>query len=251
MIEYSLTLFFLLFSSSFLFVCPFFSIGYPKISLGTNLFDSKNYVMTYDLISNDFASPFDTKPEVGDSGLLEINSSNTFFAKGLLSSVLFPYYNISEHDISKPSNPFNFDNPKNEKNANTSLYEFPKLISGNWILNVSKGTVTNFHSAFKLLSTDGLEKHYVELIDFQNKNMPVILNPYTNTTINGYVDIIIDGQLFESGLPVKIKLTKINTIEISLDKQSVSDLFLNNPIHGIVDSFKNFKNDELLILDVK
>jgi hypothetical protein len=62
---------------------------------------------------------------------------------------------------------------------------------------------------------------------------------------------VIDGQLFESGLPLKIKLTKINTIEISLDKQSVSDLFLNNPIHGIVDSFKNFKNDELLILDVK
>jgi hypothetical protein len=232
-------------------VCPFFSIGYPKISLGTNLFDSKNYVMTYDLISNDFASPFDTKTEVGDSGLTEINSSNTFFAKGLLSSVLFPYYNISEHGISKPSNPFYFDNPENEKNANTSLYEFPKLISGNWILNVSKGTVTNFHSAFKLLSTDGLEKHYVELIDFQNKNMPVILNPYANTTINGYVDIVIDGQLFESGLPLKIKLTKINTIEISLDKQSVSDLFLNNPIHGIVDSFKNFKNDELLILDVK
>ena len=242
---------FLLFSSSFLLVCPFFSVAYPKISLGTNLFDSKNYVMTYDLVSNDFLSPFDTKAEIGDRGLVEINSSNTFFAKGLLSSVLFPYYNMSEHDLSKPSNPFNFDNPKNEKNANTSLYEFPKLISGNWILNVSKGTVTNFHGAFKLLNTDGLEKHYVELINFQSKNMPVILNPYTNTTIIGSVDIIIDGQLFESGLPVKIKLTKINTLEISFDKQSTSDLFLNNSIHGIVDSFKNFKNDELLILDVK
>jgi hypothetical protein len=244
-------MFFLLFSSSFLLVCPFFSVGYPKISLGTNLFDSKNYVVTYELISNDYLSPFDTKTEIGDSSILEINSSNTFFAKGLLSSVLFPYYNMPEHDISKPSNPFNFDNPKNEINTNTSLYEFPKLISGNWILNVSKGAVTDFHGAFKLLNTDGLEKHYVELINFQSKNMPVILNPYTNTTIIGSVDIMIDGQLFESGLPVKIKLTKINTIEISFDKQSISDLFLNNPIHGIVDSFKNFKNDELLILDVK
>jgi hypothetical protein len=111
--------------------------------------------------------------------------------------------------------------------------------------------VTNFHGAFKLLNTDGLEKHYVELINFQSKNMPVILNPYTNTTIIGSVDIIIDGQLFESGLPVKIKLIKINTIEISFDKQSTRDLFFNNSIHGIVDSFKNFKNDELLILDVK
>jgi hypothetical protein len=233
-------------------VSPFFSVGSPKLSLVTNLFDSKNYVMTYDLISNDgFVSPFDTRTEIGD-GLLETNSSNTFFAKGLLSSVLFPHYNynISEQNVSKPSNQFNFDNPKNE-NHNTSLYEFPKLISGNWILNVSKGTVTNFHGAFKLLNTDGLEKHYVELFNFQNKNMQVILNPYANTTIIGYVDIMIDGQLFESGLPVKIKLTKINTIEISFDKQSISDLFLNNPIHGIVDSFKNFKNDELLILDVK
>jgi hypothetical protein len=231
-------------------VYPFFSVGYPKISLGTNMFDSKNYFMTYDLLSNDFVSPFDTKTEIGD-GLPEINSSNTFFARGLLSSVLFQYYNMSEHDISKPSNPSNFDSPKNEINTNTSLYEFPKLISGNWFLNVSKGTVTNFHSAFKLLNTDGLEKHFVELINFQSKNMQVILNPYTNTTIIGSVDIVIDGQLFESGLPMKIKLTKINTIEISFDKQSISDLFLNNPIHGIVDSFKNFKNDELLILDVK
>jgi hypothetical protein len=242
--------FFLLFSSSFLLLCPVFSVDCPKISLGTNLSDLKNYVMTYDLISNDFVSPFDTKTEIGDS-LLEINSSNTFFAKGLLSSVLFPYYNMSEHDISKPSNPFNFDNPKNEINTNTSLYEFPKLISGNWILNVSKGTVTNFHGAFKLLNSDGLEKHYVELINLQSKNMPIILNPYTNTTIIGSVDIMIDGQLFDSDLPVKIKLTKINTIEISFDKQSISDLFLNNPIYGIVESFKNFKNDELLILDVK
>ena len=242
---------FLLFSSSFLLVCPFFSVGYPKISLGTNLFDSKNYVMTYDLVSNDFLSPFDTKAEIGDRGLVEINSSNTFFAKGLLSSVLFPYYNMSEHDLSKPSNTFNFDYSKNEKNANTSVYEFPKLISGNWILNVSKGTVTNFHGAFKLLNTDGLEKHSVELINYQSKNMPVILSPYTNTTIIGSVDVMIDGQLFESGLPVKINLTKINTIEISFDEQSISDLFLNNPIHGIVESFKNFKNDELLFLDVK
>ncbi len=246
-------MFFLLFSSSFLLVCPFFSVGYPKISLGTFLFDSKNYVMNYDLISNDgLVSPFDTKTEIGD-GLLEINSSNTFFAKGLLSSVLFPHYNYntSEQNVSRSSNQFNFDTPKNENNSNTSLYEFPKLISGNWLLNVSKGTVTNFHSAFKLLNTDGLEKHYVELFNFQNKNMPVFLNPYTNTTIYGYVDIMIDGQLFDSGLPVKIKLTKINTIEISLEKQSISDLFLNDPIHGIVDSFRNFKNDELLILDVK
>src|SRR6476646_6963105 len=50
---------------------------------------------------------------------------------------------------------------KNETIANMSKYEFPKIISGNWTLNVTQGNVTNFNSIFKLVTSDGLEKHFV------------------------------------------------------------------------------------------
>ena len=108
---------------------------------------------------------------------------------------------------------------KNDKDiVNSSLYEFPKLISGTWGLNVTQGNVTNFHSVFKLVSSDGLEKHFLKINNFQNSdtNTSIILNPYTYTILNGYADIKIDDQLFESHLPLKIELNRINTIIISI-----------------------------------
>lgn len=225
-------------------------IGYSKISLGIDPFNVKNYFTNTDLLLNSFVlsiAPGSTN--MGSDGLPEINGSNTFFAKGLLSSVLFPYYNILEPDADGSSNSFDFNNSENDDGMKASLFEFPKLISGNWVLNVTQGNVTIFHSLFKLVTSDGLEKHFVELINFQNQNTSVILNPYSNTVINGYVDMKIDGQLFDSDLPIEIKLNKINTIALSMDNQSISDFFFNNQIQGIVDSFRNYEGAELLISD--
>ncbi len=59
----------------------------------------------------------------------------------------------------------------------------------------------------------------------------------------------IDDQLFDSNLPLEIKLNKINTIALSMDNQSISDFFFNNQIQGIVDSFRNYEDVELLIFD--
>jgi hypothetical protein len=114
---------------------------------------------------------------------------------------------------------------------------------------VTQGNVTNFYGFFKLITSDGLEKHFVEMNNFKNTNLSIVLNPYTNTIINGYIDFRIDNQLFESNLPIKIQLNKINTISVYITKQSVSDLLFDNPIYGVVNSFKNFRNDELLVLD--
>jgi hypothetical protein len=99
------------------------------------------------------------------------------------------------------------------------------------------------------VTSDGLEKHFVELINFQNQNTSVIFSPYSNTVVNGYIDMKIDGQLFDSDLPIEITLNKINTIALSMDNQSISDFFFNNQIRGIVDSFRNYEGAELLILD--
>ncbi len=252
MIRYAIIIILLcvIISYSFVSVYSKNDLGYSKISLGTDSFNVKNYLTNTELILNNFAMSIAPDLNMGNDGLPTINGSNTFFAKGLLSSVLFPNYNILErNDINGSSNLFNFNNSENDDYVKTSLFEFPKLISGDWVLNVTQGNVTFFHSLFKLVTSDGLEKHFVELTNFQNQNTSVILNPYSHTVINGYIDIKIDDQLFDSNQPIRIKLNKINTISLSMDNQSISDFFFNNQIRGIVDSFRNYEGAELLILD--
>ncbi len=222
-------------------------VGHPEVSVGANLFNVKNYFINTGFLLDNFVLSIDAgQTNTVDGGLPETNGSNTFFAKGLLSSVLFPYYNALELDINVSSTS---NNSSNEADTEGSLFEFPKLISGNWVLNVTQGNVEAFHSLFKLVTSDGLEKHFVELINFQDQNTSVVLNPYSNTVINGYVDMKIDGQLFDSDLPIEIRLNKINTIALSMDNQSISDFFFDNQIRGIVDSFRNYEGAELLILD--
>jgi hypothetical protein len=198
---------------------------------------------------NNFVLAIDS-PSIYDNNLPAINNSNTFSANGVFSSVLFPNYDVLLHNVNKSSTSSETDSlSRNENAVNVSLYEFPKIVSGSWILNVTQGNVTNFYGFFKLITSDGLEKHFVEMNNFKNTNLSIVLNPYTTTIINGYVDFRIDNQLFESNLPIKIQLNKINTISVYITKQSVSDLLFDNPIYGVVNSFKNFRNDELLVLD--
>jgi len=237
-------------SYSFISVYYKNDMEYSKIGLGANSFNVKNYFINSNLLLNNFVLSIEPRStNVRNDGLPDINSSNTFFAKGMLSSVLFPHHNTLEYDTNEPSNSFKINNSENDGDMKTSLYEFPKLVSGNWVLNVTQGNVAIFHSLFKLVTSDGLEKHFVELTNFQNQNTSVILNPYSNTVINGYIDIKIDDQLFDSNQPIEIKLNKINTISLSIDNQSISDFFFNNQIRGIVDSFRNYEGAELLILD--
>jgi len=241
MIKY-LSILYIVFLSFFLLEFSFYGIGHSKVSQDVFPFNLKNSLSNS--ILNSFVSAIDSKAKLIDD-MPQRNDTNTFSTMGLLSSVLFPDNEINGSFNSEKNNTF-----KNETIENMSKYEFPKIISGNWTLNVTQGNVTDFHSIFKLVTSDGLEKHFVKINNFENNNnVSIILNPYTKTIINGYVDFIIDDQLFESHLPIKIQLNRINTIIISIDKQTVSDLLFNNPIYGVADSFKNFRNNELLVKD--
>lgn len=248
MIQYAIIVIFLsLISCSSFLAYSKNDAGHSEVSVEAISFNVKNYFMNTGFLLDNFVLSIDAgQTNMVDGELPETNGSNTFFAKGLLSSVLFPYYNALEFDVNDPSIS---NNSSNDADTEASLFEFPKLISGNWVLNVTQGNVAVFHSLFKLVTSDGLEKHFVELINFQNQNTSVILNPYSNTVINGYIDMKIDGQLFDSDLPIEITLNKINTIALSMDNQSISDFFFNNQIRGIVDSFRNYEGAELLVLD--
>jgi hypothetical protein len=184
-----------------------------------------------------------------DEGLPSINNSNTFYTKGLLSTVLFPDYSEINQNLSGPT-----PTPPTSLNQTSSesiiLYSFQKLVSGTWSLNVSRGLVTDFHANFKLLTVNGIDKHFIELLNFQNSNgSSITFNQFSNTPINGFADIKIDDELFQSQFPLTIQIFNINTIVLTIKDEAVGDIFYNNNLLGITDSFKNFEGDELLIFD--
>ncbi len=200
--------------------------------------------MTY---NNLLLSIIDTQTAGGiDEGLPSINNSNTFYTKGLLSTVLFPDYSQINQNLSRPLSPPSL----NQTSESTILYSFPKLVSGTWSLNVSRGLVTDFHANFKLLTVNGIEKHFIEIINFQNSNgSSITFNQFSNTPINGIADIKIDDELFQSKFPLTIQIFNINTIVLTIKDETIGNIFYDNDLLGITDSFKNFKGDELLIFE--
>jgi hypothetical protein len=183
-----------------------------------------------------------------------INNSNTFFTKGLLSTVLTPdqsYLTKNNSELLSQQQPVNLtSNSQNQTVQTDLLYLYPKLVSGSWVLNVSKGLVTDFQANFKILPINGVDKHFVDILNFQNADgSSIIFNQFSNTTINGFADINIDNELFQKDFPMTIQIFKINTITLDVKDEIVDNFFYSSDLLGITDSFKNFKNDELLIFD--
>ncbi len=184
-----------------------------------------------------------------DEGLPSMNNSNSFYTKGLLSTVVFHDYNEINQNLSGPVSPPP-PPPLNQTSESTLLYSFPKLVSGTWSLNVSRGLVTDFHANFKLLTVNGIEKHFIEINNFQNSNSSYItFNQFSNTPINGFADIKIDDEIFQSKFPLTIQIFNINTIVLTIKDETIGNIFYNNDLLGITDSFKNFKGEELLIFE--
>ena len=206
----------------------------------TGLAEGMNY--------NDLLLSVDTQTDDGgggtEEGLPPINNSNTFYTKGLLSTVLFPdNRQINQNLSGSPTS-------LNQTSESIVFHNFQKLVSGTWSLNVSRGLVTDFNAYFKLLTVNGIDKHFIEIFNFKNSNDSyVTFNQFSNTPINGFADIKIDNELFQSKFPLTIQIFKINTIVLTIKDKTVSDIFYNNNLLGITDSFKNFKGDELLIFE--
>ncbi len=163
-----------------------------------------------------------------------------------MSTVLFPDYSEINQNLSGPPSPTSL----NQTSESIIFYSFQKLVSGTWSLNVSRGLVTDFHANFKLLTVNGIEKHFIEILNFQNSNgSSITFNQFSNTPIDGFADIKIDDELFQSKFPLTIQIFNINTIVLTIKDETVGNIFYNNNLLGITDSFKNFEGDELLIFE--
>ena len=146
------------------------------------------------------------------------NSNTTFSAIGTISSLV----------ITVPEDEFNITNA------------FNVILTGDWILNVHNGTITNFEANFLASPMDGSMGHIHQITNFSEKedDRDVIILPTSDNnnslSINGTADIKINGITIWNDAKVSITISKGNTITIDPDDKDTENHFGNQQIYGIV-----------------
>lgn len=148
------------------------------------------------------------------------NRSTTFSAIGTISSLV----------ITVPEDKFNITNA------------FKVILTGDWILNVHNGTVTNFEANFLASPMDGSMGHIHQITNFsanEDEGGVIILSTSDNNSnnslsINGTADIKINGITIWNDAEVLITISKGNTVTIDPDDKDTGNHFGNQQVYGIV-----------------
>ena len=146
---------------------------------------------------------------------IDANSTTTFSSIGTISSLV----------ITVPENKFNITNA------------FNVILTGDWILNVHNGTITNFEANFLASPMDGSMGHIHQITNFSaNKNEMIQLTPDNNNSlsINGTVDIKINGKTVWNNVDLSIIMSKSSTITIDPNDKQTDNHFGDQQVYGIV-----------------
>lgn len=148
---------------------------------------------------------------------INANSTTTFSSIGTISSLV----------ITVPENEFNITNA------------FKVILTGDWILNVHNGTVTNFEANFLASPMDGSRGHIHQITNFStNENKMIQLTPYTpdnnSLSINGTADIKINGKTIWNNVDLSIIMSKGSTITIDPNDKQTDNHFGDQQVYGIV-----------------
>jgi hypothetical protein len=145
---------------------------------------------------------------------INANSTTTFSSIGIISSLV----------ITVPENEFNITNA------------FKVILTGDWILNVHNGTVTNFEANFLASPMDGSRGHIHQITNFStNKNVMNQLTPDNNSlSVNGTADIKINGKTIWNNVDLSIILSKDSTITIDPNDKQTDNHFGDQQVYGIV-----------------
>ena len=145
---------------------------------------------------------------------INANSTTTFSSIGIISSLV----------ITVPENEFNITNA------------FKVILTGDWILNVHNGTVTNFEANFLASPMDGSRGHIHQITNFStNKNVMNQLTPDNNSlSVNGTADIKINGKNIWNNVDLSIILSKGSTITIDPNDKQTDNHFGDQQVYGIV-----------------
>lgn len=160
----------------------------------------------------------DTNQKILDTQSVN-STSKTFSVIGTISSLV----------ITVPQHEFNITNA------------FKVILTGDWILNVHNGTVTNFEANFLASPMDGSMGHIHQITNFSanEDDGDVIILPTSdinsnNLSINGTADIKINGITIWNDAEVLIAISKGNTITIDPDDKDTRNHFGNQQVYGIV-----------------
>lgn len=146
---------------------------------------------------------------------IDAKSTTTFSSIGTISSLV----------ITVPENEFNITNA------------FKVILTGDWVLNVHNGTITNFEANFLASPMDGSMGHIHQITSFSaNKNEMIQLTPDNNNSlsINGTVDIKINGKTVWNNVDLSIIMSKGSTITIDPNDKQTDNHFGDQQVYGIV-----------------
>ncbi len=145
---------------------------------------------------------------------INANSTTTFSSIGTISSLV----------ITVPENEFNITNA------------FKVILTGDWILNVHNGTLTNFEANFLASPMDGSRGHIHQITNFStNENAMIQLTPdYNSLSINGTADIKINGKTIWNNVDLSIIMSKGSTITIDPNDKQTDNHFGDQQVYGIV-----------------
>ena len=145
---------------------------------------------------------------------INANSITTFSSIGTISSLV----------ITVPENEFNITNA------------FKVILTGNWILNVHNGTVTNFEANFLASPMDDSRGHIHQITNFSTKeNIMNQLTPDNNSlSVIGTADIKINGKTIWNNVDLSIILSQGSTITIDPNDKQTDNHFGDQQVYGIV-----------------
>ena len=145
---------------------------------------------------------------------IDANSITTFSSIGTISSLV----------ITVAENEFNITNA------------FSVILTGEWILNVHNGTVTNFEANFLASPMDGSRGHIHQITNFSaNEKEMIQLTPDNNSlSINGTADIKINGITIWNDVDLSIIISKGSTITIDPNDKQTDNHFGDQQVYGIV-----------------
>jgi hypothetical protein len=147
------------------------------------------------------------------------STSKTFSVIGTISSLV----------ITVPQHEFNITNV------------FKVILTGDWVLNVRNGTVTNFETNFLASPIDGSMGHIHQITNLseneEDRGMIILPTSYNNSnslSINGTADIKINGITIWNDVGISITISKGKTITIDPDDKDTENHFGNQQVYGIV-----------------
>jgi hypothetical protein len=142
------------------------------------------------------------------------NSTTTFSSIGTISSLV----------ITVPEKEFNITNA------------FKVILTGDWVLNVHNGTVTNFEANFLASPMDGSRGHIHQITNFStNENVMNQLTSDNNSlSVNGTADIKINGKTIWNNVDLSIIMSNGSTITIDPNDKQTDNHFGEQQVYGIV-----------------